>query len=65
MTPSSCLLLADTEFAQAEPVPAVPPLNTVQYTVDCTHMPELPGMIIFGHILPGMNIFINFDDLCF
>ena len=48
---TACLLLAGTYSAQAEPVPAVPPL----YTVDCTHVLELPGM----------NIFIKLDDQSF
>ena len=32
------------------------------YTVDCTHVMELPGMNIFSYLLPGITIFINLDD---
>ena len=39
--------LAGTESAQADPVLAVPPLNTV----DCTHVLEQPGMNIFSYVI--------------
>ena len=54
------LLLAGTESALAGPGPAVDTLNTVNcrlYT--CA---GAPGMNIFSYLLPGMNIFINFDE---
>ena len=61
---TACLLLTGTESAQAKPVRAVSPLNTVHFRLyTCTGATrdeyfQLPT-------IPGMNIFINLDNQCF